>query len=880
MADVVIKHGTSVIFTNLKRPNEFLRGMARHPTLCLFFITVLILVTKYGTSFKAKPVTLPPKQPQYLFPPSSFVLDSPRGSLIPLIQVLNSEDFVFVMYYAPWCYKSQSAKAEFLKAAKFFKGKVRFAAVNCWWPEGDCRKRYKFLMFPVLMAYHTKLDGYRYLGILRAEHLIKFVEELLHPLSVLHSKVELLDLLAKHETVVLGCFSLTTSDSIDSYKQFYYASMRILEKDPYQPVKFAVVTKCNWAAEFGLLQYEDIIMLRIANTSLLYPHGKNITSTNLLNWALGNKGMLMIKRLSPEGMKSLALSQEINRGPAFIMFHKENPLFNIEHGYSVLKDIVLRYRECHLDPAFRSVRSVWNSVVSSSIESYRSLKQVCEQLKQAPHSSYFSCCVSAIVERFSASGKVCNICLTSNSNKCSLPLYLSSISKFTQPFSLSCRNILVNYGFDHRLSSCCYHRNKSETSSPSEHWTRNINILDKTVVFVKNNLSGDSIHRYSNDGYVRQHLENIPRQLCDKLSMEKQQDLRDDWPEEEDAADLDQAVEELHRLGCTSNKTLHFYAIDTKNRWMFSDALGINPEVSSNRTTVVLFDKEKEEHYIMNGLFSFSNTMSFISDFENGRLQRHKQSHSFQQSNCDAPGVVCVKELDSDGFITSVREANNKDLVVLIYSHWCGFCQTLSHTFLTLAQYFSTSQHIEFARINGALNDLPWEFTFDSYPTIIFFPAKLEPYDLFLWKKKSKSDSIVFPASREKSLVNLIRFVLQHSTPDTKLHLAADVCTRTCIQRNLLQSSLLLQELRQKEKLVQDKLQCYTDPTLSEQCQAQPDNLYAKMGQEFLLTQLEETQAQIALVDKLRSFLEQQGDTISKQKLVEFFSPGSSHSGA
>lgn len=143
----------------------------------------------------------------------------------------------------------------------------------------------------------------------------------------------------------------------------------------------------------------------------------------------------------------------------------------------------------------------------------------------------------------------------------------------------------------------------------------------------------------------------------------------------------------------------------------------------------------------------------------------------------------------------------------------------------------------------------------------------------------SKSDSIVFPEGREKSLVNLIRFVLQHSTPDTKLHLAADVCTRTCIQHNLLQTSILLQELRQKEKLVQDKLQCYTDPKSSEECQAQPDNSYARMGQDFLLTQLEEIQAQIALVDKLRSFLEQQGETISKQKLVEFFSPGSSSSG-
>ena len=42
--------------------------------------------------------------------------------------------------------------------------KVFFSAVNCWWPEGECRKRYKFLMYPVVMVYHTKLDGYKYTG--------------------------------------------------------------------------------------------------------------------------------------------------------------------------------------------------------------------------------------------------------------------------------------------------------------------------------------------------------------------------------------------------------------------------------------------------------------------------------------------------------------------------------------------------------------------------------------------------------------------------------------------------------------------------------------------------------------------------------------------
>lgn len=61
-----------------------------------------------------------------MFSPATLVLDSPRGALAPLIQLLNQEEFVFVMYYAPWCSKSQNARTEFVKAANFFKGDVSF----------------------------------------------------------------------------------------------------------------------------------------------------------------------------------------------------------------------------------------------------------------------------------------------------------------------------------------------------------------------------------------------------------------------------------------------------------------------------------------------------------------------------------------------------------------------------------------------------------------------------------------------------------------------------------------------------------------------------------------------------------------------------------
>jgi hypothetical protein len=61
--------------------------------------------------------------------------------------------------------------------------------------------------------------------------------------------------------------------------------------------------------------------------------------------------------------------------------------------------------------------------------------------------------------------------------------------------------------------------------------------------------------------------------------------------------------------------------------------------------------------------------------------------------------------------------------VVLYHTSYCGLCGAASLAFLNVARLFRHTPHLEFARIDGENHDLPWEFTMDLYPTIIFFPA-------------------------------------------------------------------------------------------------------------------------------------------------------------
>ena len=64
-------------------------------------------------------------RPRYFFSHKSPVWDFPGGNLEDVANFLNEEEFVFVMYYAPWDAKCMHIRWEFEKAARFLQKEVR-----------------------------------------------------------------------------------------------------------------------------------------------------------------------------------------------------------------------------------------------------------------------------------------------------------------------------------------------------------------------------------------------------------------------------------------------------------------------------------------------------------------------------------------------------------------------------------------------------------------------------------------------------------------------------------------------------------------------------------------------------------------------------------
>lgn len=208
-------------------------------------------------------------------------------------------------------------------------------------------------------------------------------------------------------------------------------------------------------------------------------------------------------------------------------------------------------------------------------------------------------------------------------------------------------------------------------------------------------------------------------------------------------------------LACRTNKTLNFVALDSVLYPAFAESLGIDMFNMPHSTVMVIVDPQQEathllEHEIMfqqiempiGGFdaldksivhvpinsYSKKTFTEFIKNFTLGTLPRFQRSQfiSFSSGLCDFrqlvlnekeknDQIICVPELNSVTFTNFVlgRYLNerdrkefeplrpkyiDKDILVMYYAPWCGFCSSIAHIYLDVARFFAYSTNIIFTR--------------------------------------------------------------------------------------------------------------------------------------------------------------------------------------
>lgn len=220
-----------------------------------------------------------------------------------------------------------------------------------------------------------------------------------------------------------------------------------------------------------------------------------------------------------------------------------------------------------------------------------------------------------------------------------------------------------------------------------------------------------------------------------------------------------QGVTGLH---CLTNKTLRFYLLDAEMNWPLAVRLGAPHKNSSSRMGdqepkapehlfAAIVDLKQEVHYVLQPSHTPTLSLdleSFIMNFSApySVLRRHLVGQEKAQS--DAPPLIT--EVTSSSFTHTVLDPQ-QDVLLFYYTQWCGFCSMLSHVLIQLARLLQSNSALTVARVNVALNDLPWEFMVDQVPTVLLFP------------RYRKHQSVKFPDDQPITLPNLLRFILQYS---------------------------------------------------------------------------------------------------------------------
>ncbi|XP_059835131.1 thioredoxin domain-containing protein 11 isoform X1 [Hypanus sabinus] len=718
--------------------------MAKRPELlCGALAVICTVVTLRFALSRAKDVVKIAPPPVRFLSPNSSVIDLYMGQLDQVERHCRLSEVCVILFYAPWCGESISVREEIDQVTGKLQEQVLFLAVNCWWHQGKCRKQMNLFYYPVIHLYQRRFGPIEYRGPLTAAYIHNFIQRVMSPLQYIPTHSGLLDFLSHYEPGVLGYFEFNTSPQPPGYLTFYISALHALKRDHQGTIRFGVITSKQVAKEISVTDPGTIYMHRHFNSSLVFPHDiLNFTAVNVYSWAYENRETF-IHWLRPHGSKSLLLNNELKKGPALLLFFPFSPLAEKQPLMEEITEVILQYRNCN---------------ASKTIQRILQYLEKTEQADQEVHSteSFFRtrkpCCNTVVPSHWHSVAQtrnICELCINqtfgiqpsvvhiAECNFIEMEAALDSFYLREQTFFqlqsriVECSNFLSYYSPFSYYTACC-----RTFSSPitSEH-------ID---ALVSSELFSSAEHSQGMISHNFPHIEGRATGLFD-----------------------------LHHthiagLSCNTNKTLNFYLLDSNLHWRFATRLGANEsaQVQEFATIVDLWD---EVHYVFDQkqVLNKSSIESIIKNYSRAYSPLHR--HLIAGTKSKAQEEYLIAEVTTETFDNIVLDVE-KNVLLLYYTQWCGFCTVLNHIFIQVARLFHANDAVVTARVNVAKNDLPWEYMVDRFPTVLFFP------------RNRKDLSVKYPEDLPLTVPNLVRFILLHS-PQLVQQDPFHSCNPECIQK-------------------------------------------------------------------------------------------------
>jgi len=247
---------------------------------------------------------------------------------------------------------------------------------------------------------------------------------------------------------------------------------------------------------------------------------------------------------------------------------------------------------------------------------------------------------------------------------------------------------------------------------------------------------------------------------------------------------------DISGLGCNSNRTLRLYRVDSETEPTLLTSLGL---VGRPLPLPVILVTGQETVYLPNNLrpgHFEEDLRRFVVDWHTGSLNGKPGFRSTEDgsvvrfrslADTDDSETSVIKELSAATFSQVLK--TDKDVVLLYTSSFCSHCTVASHVFHTVKLYLEPLPNIRFMIVDGTKNDLDWQFTALSYPSILFIPSK-------------RSDlSRVYPTDLGLTTANLVGFVVSNLRTQDRILLSLSHCQDKCRNRLRLQTGSELTRL-------------------------------------------------------------------------------------
>uniref|UniRef100_A0A7I4KKI1 Lipase maturation factor n=1 Tax=Brugia malayi TaxID=6279 RepID=A0A7I4KKI1_BRUMA len=291
--------------------------------------------------------------PRPFFPPSSkkYLVDYYTGNDAEPQHLLYKSEIVVVMYYAPWSRRCIKTRVVFEKVARSLSASsdISFAAVNCFFPHGECRKSHKTYTYPVIVAYIGK-QNLMYTGLLAPDYIYRWISHLRNPIRRLISPVAVNSFLDEFDDAVIAFFHAEVAFAVSyEFQQYIKAALIVFQRQNLlDKVGFAIVTNSSLAMSLNSSP-RVWIQLRSWNFTFNY-NGSNMTAYKIFDWIKNQvRKSNSLQWISPE-MNGIAKSEELlsilQHHATVVMFVDRQVLYPHSWAISVMRQTIMEYYAC------------------------------------------------------------------------------------------------------------------------------------------------------------------------------------------------------------------------------------------------------------------------------------------------------------------------------------------------------------------------------------------------------------------------------------------------------------------------------------------------------------------------------------------------------